>query len=156
VDPEHPEIANSDNTVLFLISCYQYILIAMILSVGAPYRQPVTENGSGLQVLYNLVPFMVTLAIATIFTTVTILISPGGLSSVLQLTEMSFLFALLLIGIAAGNFIVSWFSERIMFPRVRRYFDRISIWRRKRRRWDSSNNVKRYQAIEDRIQRVVQ
>jgi magnesium-transporting ATPase (P-type) len=44
VDPENPEIRNSDNTVLFLMSCYQYIMIAIILSVGPPYRQPMVQN----------------------------------------------------------------------------------------------------------------
>jgi len=46
VDPEDPEIRNSDNTVLFLMSCYQYIMIAIILSVGPPYRQPMIQNGT--------------------------------------------------------------------------------------------------------------
>jgi cation-transporting P-type ATPase 13A2 len=44
VDPENPEIKNSDNTVLFLMSCYQYIMIALILSVGPPYREPMLQN----------------------------------------------------------------------------------------------------------------
>src|SRR5579859_2019172 len=46
VDPEDPEIRNSDNTVLFLMSCYQYIMIAIILSVGRPFRQPMVQNGT--------------------------------------------------------------------------------------------------------------
>ena len=45
VDPDNPEIKNSDNTVLFLMSCYQYIMIALILSVGPPYREPMLQNG---------------------------------------------------------------------------------------------------------------
>jgi len=45
VDPDNPEIRNSDNTVLFLMSCYQYIMIAIILSVGPPYRQTMVQNG---------------------------------------------------------------------------------------------------------------
>jgi len=44
VDPENPEIKNSDNTVLFLMSCYQYIMIAVILSVGPPYREAMLQN----------------------------------------------------------------------------------------------------------------
>jgi cation-transporting P-type ATPase 13A2 len=44
VDPDDPEIKNSDNTVLFLMSCYQYIMIAIILSVGPPYRQRMISN----------------------------------------------------------------------------------------------------------------
>jgi cation-transporting ATPase 13A3/4/5 len=49
VDPENPEIKNSDNTVLFLMSCYQYIMIALILSVGPPYREPMLQNGTIFQ-----------------------------------------------------------------------------------------------------------
>jgi hypothetical protein len=46
VDPDDPEIKNSDNTVLFLLSCYQYIMIALILSVGPPYRQRMISNST--------------------------------------------------------------------------------------------------------------
>lgn len=37
-------IANSQNTTLFLVSCYQYILSAIVLSVGPPFRQSMAYN----------------------------------------------------------------------------------------------------------------
>jgi cation-transporting ATPase 13A3/4/5 len=41
---DSPSIVSSDNTVLFLLSLYQYILVALILSVGSPYREPMYKN----------------------------------------------------------------------------------------------------------------
>lgn len=37
-------IESSDNTVLFFVSNFQYILTAVILSVGPPYREPMSKN----------------------------------------------------------------------------------------------------------------
>lgn len=37
-------VQSSDNTSLFLASCYQYIFVAIVLSVGPPYREPMTKN----------------------------------------------------------------------------------------------------------------
>lgn len=45
VDLENTNIENSENTALFLFSCFQYILISVVLSVGPPFRKPMTSNG---------------------------------------------------------------------------------------------------------------
>lgn len=36
---------NFENTVLFLISCFQYILVAAVFSIGPPYRKSMWTNG---------------------------------------------------------------------------------------------------------------
>lgn len=48
-DPDGENIECFENTVLFLLSCYQYILVAVVFSVGPPYRQPVWSNGKSFQ-----------------------------------------------------------------------------------------------------------
>ena len=151
VDPDNPEIRNSDNTVLFLMSCYQYIMIAIILSVGPPYRQTMVQNGIPLSILHlMIVPFMLTIVIAVLFTTITILIPPSFVASILQLTYMSVSFAFLLIAIALGNFMVSWVSEKIIFVQVRIVLDRFATWRRKKRKhWSGNVKIKRYQVVEE-------
>jgi cation-transporting ATPase 13A3/4/5 len=40
------ESTNYENTVLFLISCFQYILVAAVFSIGPPYRKPMWTNGA--------------------------------------------------------------------------------------------------------------
>ena len=37
-------IRNSENTVLFLVSCFEYIFSGIILNAGRPFRQPTIQN----------------------------------------------------------------------------------------------------------------
>lgn len=45
LDTEKSNIVNSQNTALFLFSCFQYILTSIVMSVGPPFRQSMTLNG---------------------------------------------------------------------------------------------------------------
>ncbi len=40
------ESTNYENTVLFSISCFQYILVAAVFSIGPPYRKSMWTNGA--------------------------------------------------------------------------------------------------------------
>ena len=44
LDKEHSNAKNSQNTALFLLSCYLYILSAIVLSVGPPFREKMSRN----------------------------------------------------------------------------------------------------------------
>ncbi|CAL9737371.1 vacuolar cation-transporting ATPase Ypk9p [Monosporozyma servazzii] len=49
-------VQSSDNTILFYISNFQYILTAVILSVGPPYREPMSQNrGFIIDILLSIV-----------------------------------------------------------------------------------------------------
>lgn len=92
---------------------------------------------------------MVTIIIAVLFITVTVLFPPSWLVSLLELTHISTTFAFLLIAIALGNFIISWVSEKIVFVQIREKVDRFLMWRRKKKHWGSNVKVKRYQVVEE-------
>jgi hypothetical protein len=94
---------------------------------------------------------VVTITVAVIFTTLTILFPPSWLASILQLTDISLSFAFLLIAIALGNFIISLISEKILFVHIRNMLDRFAAWRRKRTHWGGKVKEKRYQVVEERM-----
>ena len=44
VGKNHSKARNSENSALFLVSCFMYILAAIVLSVGPPFRQSMGRN----------------------------------------------------------------------------------------------------------------
>ncbi|BFZ57200.1 hypothetical protein PYCC9005_004251 [Savitreella phatthalungensis] len=98
---DEPNIESTDNTVLFLLSLFQYCLVAVVFSVGPPYRQPMHRN----------LLFVATITIALSFSAF-LTLSPGkGLSSVLQLTKLPLTFRVGLILVAVANLIISILGE---------------------------------------------
>lgn len=62
LDEDQSNITNSENTTLFLVSCYQYVFAGIVLSVGPPYRQRMRDNRKRL-----LTSFFVTLVLTLRF-----------------------------------------------------------------------------------------
>lgn len=44
IDHDHSHIENSENTALFLISCFEYILSGVVLNAGRPFRRSALHN----------------------------------------------------------------------------------------------------------------
>jgi hypothetical protein len=45
-DDNHLESTNYENSTLFLLSCFQYVLVAAVFSIGPPYRKSMWTNGT--------------------------------------------------------------------------------------------------------------
>lgn len=45
-EDNHLESTNYENSTLFLLSCFQYVLIAAVFSIGPPYRKSMWTNGA--------------------------------------------------------------------------------------------------------------
>ncbi|KAI9677560.1 MAG: hypothetical protein M1817_006514 [Caeruleum heppii] len=101
-------IENSENTTLFLVSCYQYILSGVVLSVGPPFRRSMTGN----------VPFVVTIVVTFLFATYLLLDPALWLQRFMQLTYLSRAFKLYLLMLALGWFACSWLAEKYVLPRL--------------------------------------
>ena len=105
VGVDKAQIANSENTTLFLISCYQYILAAVVLSVGPPYREKMSRN-----VLF------VGVVAAALGVSTCLVVYPGSWATeVMQLTPVSGGFKVLILGLAAAGFGVSYWAEKNFF-----------------------------------------
>ena len=117
VDKEKSSVDNSQNTALFLVSCYQYILSGVVLSVGAPFPRKHDEN----------VPFVVTIVV-TLLASFYMLLDPAQwLASFMDLTEMSLHYELFLLGVAAVSFIVAYLAERHVFPLMAKFIGKAKI-----------------------------
>ncbi|KAF2422106.1 P-type ATPase-like protein [Tothia fuscella] len=115
LDRKHSNSENSQDTTLFLLSCYLYILWAVVLSVGRPFREPMSGN----------LPFVVTMAAALFFTTYLLLDPAKWLMSFMELTYMSFGFKIFILALALVSFGVSYVSEMAIFPRLARWVGRM-------------------------------
>ncbi|CCH60603.1 hypothetical protein TBLA_0D00950 [Henningerozyma blattae CBS 6284] len=73
-------VQSSDNTILFFISNFQYILIAIILTIGPPYREKISKN----------MGFIIDISLSLLISLSLMYINPDNiLGSLLQLTKIS-------------------------------------------------------------------
>ncbi|KAI0666684.1 Ca-transporting ATPase [Trametes maxima] len=69
---------NYENSALFLVSCFQYILVAAVFSIGPPFRKQMWTNGW----------FMASMICLSVFNVVVLLNPPGGVARVLELMAL--------------------------------------------------------------------
>ncbi|KAF4585430.1 P-type ATPase [Ophiocordyceps camponoti-floridani] len=94
-------VKNSENTALFLVSCFQYIFAGVLLNAGPPYRQSVTQNW----------PFILTIALALVATTYMVMVPAHWLRRVMELTPMSWHYRLFLVSLGVSFLTLSWAYE---------------------------------------------
>ncbi|CAG8392173.1 unnamed protein product [Penicillium salamii] len=105
---EKSNIVNSENTALFLFSCFQYILTSIILSAGPPFRKAMIHN----------VPYLCTIIVDVLIAAYMLFRPSGWVSEVMQLTFMSDAFRSWVLALAFGVFLFAWIAEKNIFPRV--------------------------------------
>ncbi|KAL9048846.1 MAG: hypothetical protein Q9162_007517 [Coniocarpon cinnabarinum] len=120
LNKQHSNTTNSQNTSLFLLSCYQYILSAIVLSVGHPFRQSMRHN----------LPFVITMMVALSISTYMLFDPAHWLVNLMQLTYMSDQFKGFLVVLALGGFACAYGAERYVFPPLAKLIGRIRQWSR--------------------------
>ena len=115
LDPNHSNSLNSENTTLFLLSCFQYILSAVVLSVGPPFRQSMAHN----------LPFVITMLVALAISAYMLFDPAPWLTDLMELTWMAVDFRVFILGLGTVSFATSYLLERQLFPRLAKW---IGVW----------------------------
>lgn len=99
-------VKSTDNTVLFLYSNFQYIIMSVAFNTGPPYREPFVRNYA----------FLINLALLTGVSLLLCFIDENSSwGAYTQLTNLSSFFYLTLIIVAIGNLILTLMCEESWF-----------------------------------------
>ncbi|KAK1971269.1 ATPase [Colletotrichum sublineola] len=110
IDHEKSNIKNSENTVLFLVSCFEYILAGVVLNAGPPFREQALKNW----------PFMATIT-ATLTITLYMILEPApSVRHLMQLTRTSWDFKIFMILLGGVYLAMAWTSEKYIFQKLAR------------------------------------
>ncbi|KAK0626684.1 hypothetical protein B0T14DRAFT_421988 [Immersiella caudata] len=110
VNPEKSNVENSENTVLFLTSCFEYIFAGVVLNAGRPFRQSALQNW----------PFVATITIALLINVYMIAGPAQWLQRLMQLTHTAGDFKLFMMALGIVYLGLAWIGENLVFQRLAR------------------------------------
>ncbi|BGP17337.1 hypothetical protein JCM10213_007551 [Rhodosporidiobolus nylandii] len=138
IDPDELDIVSYENTSLFLLSSFQYILVAAVFCVGPPYRKPLYTNRWLVFALVGL----------TSFSVYTLFMPPSAWTfQLLQFIDLPHEFHLELLLLIIANVAASWAFEQHGANATAQWVGEMQRrWRRMRGRRKESGKV--YKAIQ--------
>ncbi|KAI9597974.1 hypothetical protein BDF19DRAFT_494043 [Syncephalis fuscata] len=107
-DPDDPNVLCYINSTLFTISCFQYIFVAAVFSVGAPFRRSMFSNAWFIVSMVALFGISVYL---TAFPSATI-------RDWMEMMPIPLSFARILLGLMVGMLAVTFLVELLLAPRI--------------------------------------
>ncbi|EHA57052.1 hypothetical protein MGG_06925 [Pyricularia oryzae 70-15] len=113
---DESNITNSENTSLFLISCFEYILAGVVINAGRPFRQGMLKNW----------PFVATISITLLATLYMVLQPARPLTDLMELTWMALDFKFYIIVMGFVYLIIAYTAEHYAFQRIARLIGRVN------------------------------
>lgn len=149
----HLQSTNYENSVLFLISCFQYILVAAVFSIGPPYRKPMWTNGT-INLLQSqhtadfvsIAWLMSSMCLLSVFNIWVLLAPAKVVSTLLTLMPLPLGARYTLLMVAVINVGVSLSFERWGAQRVSDLVGAVTLWLHRGRR--RVREGKAYKAVE--------
>ncbi|KAK3104814.1 hypothetical protein FSP39_010866 [Pinctada imbricata] len=120
VENPDDDYASYENVAVFSMSAYQYIILAVTFSKGAPYRKNMFTN-------YSFLVNVILCVLATVW--VTIYPEPKGFADLLELKPPPYIpYRLIFLGVASANFFASIIIETYFLdnPFIRRKFRQLA------------------------------
>ncbi|XP_048398845.1 polyamine-transporting ATPase 13A3-like isoform X3 [Stegostoma tigrinum] len=105
---DEKNIKNYENITVFFISCFQYLIVAIVFSKGKPFRQPSYKN----------YPFVVTLILLYAFIFFIMMFRIEVIDQVLQLVCVPYKWRITMILLILGNAVVSFVTETILLDLI--------------------------------------
>ncbi|KAI1131950.1 hypothetical protein F5Y10DRAFT_26423 [Nemania abortiva] len=136
VNREKPNVKNSENTALFLMSCFEYVFIGIVLNAGKPFRQPMTQN----------YPFMTTIVLALAIVMYMVFAPAHWLRKLMQLTRISPSFKVTLLVLGGAYLALAWIGENYIFQPLAR-----AIGNAKHSLTKTTKKRKEYKIINERM-----
>lgn len=131
---DESDIKNSENTALFLISCFEYVFSGVILNAGPPFRESTAHNckycTNGLGAIEANIPagpFIVTVLMSLAITVFMIAGSSKWLNKLMELTKMSWDYKLFLVGLGCLYLGVAWTFEKYAAAPMSKFFGQVKI-----------------------------
>ncbi|RDX48098.1 P-type ATPase [Lentinus brumalis] len=122
-DDDKLEATNYENSALFLVSCFQYILVAAVFSIGPPFRQHMWTNGW----------FMLSMVCLSLFNIVVLLWPPAFVASLLELMPLPGSARAMLLLAVVVNVLTSMAFEHYGAPAVSHVIGKVVELRRRQR-----------------------
>jgi cation-transporting ATPase 13A2 len=160
INPNEPVVKNSENTVLFLTSLFQYTFAGVVLNAGPPFREPASQNcelsiqgnpifmSSEAHVANdrNVGPLVTTITLAVLVTLYMTVAPAQWLSDFMDLTPMNWDFKLFIIALGLAYILLAWAGEKYIFPLIARAIGTIKevVLKRYKKR-------KEYKLIQERM-----
>lgn len=143
IDPDKSNIKNSENTALFLVSCFEYILSGVVLNAGPPFRQGMWQNcelpptflwlfrcnvasPSNLTFFFA-GPFVATITVALLITLHMVAGPVHWFKKLMELTKVSWDFKLLLLFLGAAYLVLALVAEKWVLPAASRGIGRAKL-----------------------------
>ncbi|XP_055595755.1 polyamine-transporting ATPase 13A3 [Uranotaenia lowii] len=130
-----------ENYAVFSVSCYQYIILAIVFSKGAPYRKSIISN-------YG---FLISIIFNTLLSVLLTLYPPVWLQSLFQLVipQEDMVFRAYLVGYGLANFVIALFIEKYIIDEI--------AFKKLRYRWHNiAKSRRKYLLIEANFRQEVQ
>ncbi|KAL4080351.1 hypothetical protein V8B97DRAFT_2020959 [Scleroderma yunnanense] len=131
----HLSATNYENTALFLVSCFQYILVATVFSIGPPYRKPMWSNGW----------LMVSIIGLSLFNLLILLRPPKPMRMILELMPLPLPTRLWLAIFVVTNVVVSSAFEKWVTQFISQVIGAVLSYHLERKRYREG---KAYKAVE--------